>query len=59
MEADLIKQYLDNSIRHWRIQRDSHDCKYALYYIDAFQSMRLSIFGEILPEERNGNEQQT
>lgn len=41
-----IKQYLDNCIEFWRNKRDKEDCKFAKYYIDAFQSVRISIFGK-------------
>jgi hypothetical protein len=55
MKKSEIKDYLDECIRHWRGVRDS-DCdsldaqvSMAIYYIDAFQSMRITIFGETLP----------
>ena len=46
-----IKTYLDNCIRYWRSKRDKENCEYAIYYIDCFQSVRGSIFGECLPVE--------
>ena len=46
-----IKTYLDNCIRYWRSKRDKENCEYAIYYIDCFQSVRSSIFGECLPVE--------
>ena len=46
----LIKQYLDNCIRHWRKQERKGD-ETAKYYIDAYQSTRLTLFHEILPSE--------
>src|SRR5688572_261964 len=46
MTAKQLKDYLDKSIRHWRKQAGNQK---ALYYIDAFQSVRTSIFGETLP----------
>lgn len=46
----LAKQYLDNCIRHWRKQKRDGN-KTAKYYIDAYQSCRLSLFGELLPLE--------
>lgn len=41
-----IKQYLDNCIVFWRNKRDKENSKIAPYYIDAFQSIRCSIFGK-------------
>lgn len=50
-----IKDYLDGAIRSWRGKRDQaettaehHECR---CYVDAFQSVRTSIFGSTLPEE--------
>ena len=45
---DDIKEYLDRCIRYWRQQKTNSE---AIYYIDAYQSMRTSIFGELLPIE--------
>jgi hypothetical protein len=44
-----IRQYLDDAITRWRANR-SHPVlgDQAVYYIDAFQSMRVSLFGETL-----------
>lgn len=50
-DFDEIKEYLDLVIKRWRQQRDEENCEYAKYYIDAFQSVRLSIFGSLLGEE--------
>lgn len=57
-DRDMIKQYLDNCIRHWRIKKksipaditfpDNFGLEQAKHYIDAYQSVRLMIFGEIL-----------
>lgn len=44
-----IKNYLDSCIVYWRKQRDEEGCEFAKYYIDAFQSVRNSIFDELLP----------
>ena len=49
-----VKAYLDRAIRAWRIKRDDHkngleDRGIAVYYIDAYQSIRTSLFGETLP----------
>lgn len=41
-----IKEYLDKSIAYWRNKRDIENNKIAKYYIDAFQSVRTSIFGK-------------
>lgn len=46
-----IKTYLDNCIRFWRRKRDEDKREYAIFYVDAFQSVRKSIFGELLPVE--------
>ena len=43
-----IKNYLDNSIHHWRNQ-ERNQSTIARYYIDAYQSVRMSIFGELFP----------
>lgn len=50
--------YLDNAIRKWRENRDdaiegwaNPDLIRAEAYVDAFQSVRLSLFGELLPVE--------
>ena len=45
---DEIKNYLDLCIVYWRKKRDEESCEFAKYYIDAFQSVRNSIFYEIL-----------
>jgi len=46
-----VKEYLDTRIRYWRKERDENNCEFAVYYIDAFQSVRSSLFGEILKNE--------
>ncbi len=50
---DGIKDYLDDAIRHWRKKRDNattdEDKLMAVCYVDAFQSVRVSVFGELLP----------
>lgn len=43
-----ILKYLDGCIAFWRNKRDNENCEYAKYYIDAFQSVRKSLFGELL-----------
>lgn len=45
---DEIKKYLDSCIVYWRKKRDEESCEFAKYYIDAFQSVRNSIFDELL-----------
>jgi hypothetical protein len=47
---DDIKDYLDRCIVHWR-DRLKEGYSPSVYYIDAFQSMRMSIFGETLAWE--------
>lgn len=52
--------YLDNAIKAWRTIRDddrppatkarAESIEMAPYYIDAFQSVRTSLFGETLPD---------
>ena len=48
---ESVRDYLDICICFWRKEKDK-GCKYAMYYIDAFQSVRTSIFGELLREEK-------
>ncbi len=45
-DLEEIKQYLDKAIDSWRKKRDNEKNEIAKYYIDAFQSVRISIFGE-------------
>lgn len=47
---DEIKKYLDHCITLWRERRDSSgsQAEMAVYYIDAYQSVRVSIYGELL-----------
>ena len=47
-DEESIKKYLDNCIKFWRKERDEKNSEDAKYYIDAFQSVRISIFGELL-----------
>jgi hypothetical protein len=51
---EAVKEHLDGAIRFWRqVKNDPnhelHDV--AIYYCDAFQSLRISIFGELLPAD--------
>lgn len=43
--------YLDNCIERWRAIRRTQSTmqEMATHYIDAFQSVRMSLFGEELP----------
>jgi hypothetical protein len=43
-----VKAYLDSCIRHWRLKR-LLGSKMACHYIDAYQSVRVSLFDELLP----------
>lgn len=48
----VVENYLDNAIRSWRRISANADHKHfdiAPYYVDAFQSARLSLLGETLP----------
>ena len=44
--ADRIRELLDMLIEYWR----QSDEVYAEYYVDAYQSMRRNLFGEVKPE---------
>lgn len=57
-----IRNYLDRCIRYWRKKKDEalgngpaatndHDVHTATCYVDAYQSVRNSIYGELLPKE--------
>lgn len=46
---DDVMLYLDLAIMRWRLRRDNDGSEIAEYYIDAYQSVRTSLFGEILP----------
>jgi hypothetical protein len=51
-----VKAYLDRCIRHSRKRRDSYPEGHpgkdmALASVDAFQSVRVSLFGELLPTD--------
>lgn len=51
---ESVKEYLDNAIRSWRKilkDKDHPDNDIAIYYCDAFQSVRMSLFGELLPQD--------
>lgn len=51
IDGEHLRDYLDMAIREWRAKRDYHAAdpatrELARYYIDAFQSVRASVFGE-------------
>lgn len=46
-----VKVYLDRAISFWRRKRDEGGIPHANYYIDAYQSVRISLFGETLPAD--------
>lgn len=56
--AELLKtpaeilEYLDLAIRLWRRRRDAGDGPIAAGHIDAFQAVRISLFGQGLPPDR-------
>lgn len=54
MTHEEIRQYLDECITFWRQKRDQpmNEQSYTVmctHYIDAYQSVRKSVFGEVLP----------
>lgn len=56
MESDKILEYLDGCIRYWRKKAkaskdDINAYTMAICYVDAFQSMRSSVYGETLPQD--------
>ena len=51
-----IKEYLDKCIRYWRkkkIKADKETWNMACHYIDAFQSIRISLFDNALPIDKD------
>lgn len=55
-EKEAVKNYLDEGIQCWRYQRtkalkqkNDRVATQAMNYIDAFQSVRRSLFDEVLP----------
>lgn len=49
LTEERVASYLDGAINRWREIRDSEDHEHkaiAHYYIDAFQSVRVSLLGE-------------
>lgn len=47
-EQSEIKNYLRRCVLHWRV-KDAEGDEVAKYYIDAFQSVSMSLFGETVP----------
>ena len=51
-----IQDYLDDAIRNWRNRKEEYNNEenklIAMCYIDAFQSVRVSLLGELLPIEQ-------
>ncbi len=54
MSEEEILIYLDGCIRYWRKKKEevTGDEVICACYVDAFQSVRSSLFGEILPLEK-------
>jgi len=46
-EKPVVMEYIDNCIRFWRKKRETEDDMAAIY-VDAYQSIRMSLFGEFL-----------
>jgi hypothetical protein len=55
MVLEELQEYLDEAIRSWRRRKgkakSDEDMLIARCYIDAFQSVRVSVFGSTLPQE--------
>lgn len=51
---EAVKAYLDRAIRLARKQRDDEGSTCAVFYIDAYQSVRASLFDELLGDEEEG-----
>ena len=51
-EKEKVKEYLDDAIKVWRKRKEEakneEDKLIAICYVDAFQSVRISLFGELL-----------
>lgn len=55
---EAVKNFLDGVIAHWRAKRtaalnvsDEATVAQAVCYVDAYQSIRMSLFGELLPDD--------
>jgi len=46
-EEDVVKEYIDDCIREHRLAKDPR----SQYYLDAYQAMRMTLFGEYLPRD--------
>lgn len=44
-----VKAHLDMCIKFWRGRKLDPNDEFAECYVDAYQSMRTSLFGELLP----------
>jgi len=51
-EPEAVKELLDRQLRMWRRQEEI-GIEYAKYYVEAYQSVRVWLFGEVL-EFENG-----
>ena len=51
---EAVKEYLDKCIERWRLAKctELQEFQMKAHYVDAYQSVRVSIFGELLPKER-------
>ena len=50
---EAVKEYLDTCIKKWRSTdpTELQEFQMRAHYVDAYQSVRVSIFGELLPKE--------
>lgn len=46
-----VKNYLYRCVLHWRV-KDAEGDEVAKYYIDAFQSVHISLFGKLVPPNK-------
>jgi len=52
IDAERVREYLDHAIGEWRkiALRPTHPHnRIAIYYVDAYQSARVSLLGSALP----------
>lgn len=52
---EAVRAYLDRAIRYWRKVRDAEGSYPVGIYVDAFQAVRLSLFGECLAGDARGD----